>query len=274
MRFWDVNLREHTYHYEQIVIGSELNAVLYAYKTSSVFIDNSMDTLFPLDKIGVSLSLGGKILNPTDTVSEVYNSLVYEMASLGKSPYCGLVEGIRVLPEENQLNIITKNGHVSKCTFDKLRIFDASKISGMPFDEGTKIKHYRVYDWFNVRSGMKHEYEYILGDDNFCKKIYFYISRRIDGNKDKKDLVSESIVSEEQLNDFDYSDTIARIKTTAMMKKAGIKGTGNGVGKNLPIKLELSKREIHPVKFSNYVENNNIVFDNRDLATMVRSNAF
>ena len=62
MRFWDVNLREHTYHYEQIVIGSGLNAVLYAYKTNSVFIDNSVDTLFPLDEIGFSYDLGNQVL--------------------------------------------------------------------------------------------------------------------------------------------------------------------------------------------------------------------
>ena len=275
--FWKMkknNYLEHTYHCEQIVIGSGLNAVLYAYKTNSIFIDNSVDPLFPFDEIGLGFSLGNKLLSPKTSPLEVFNSLAYEMASSGRSPYCGLVEGIRIIPEENKLNIITKNGHVSKCTFNKLRIFDISMVSGVPFDEETKIQHYRVFDWFNVRSGMKHEHEYILGDDDFCKKIYFYISKRIDGNKNKKDLVAESIMNEEQLNDFDYSDTIARIKTTSMMKQVGIKGTGNGVGKNLPIKLELFKRDIRPVKFSNYVEKSNIVFDNRDPAELIESSAF
>lgn len=274
MRFWDVNLREHTYHYEQIVIGSGLNAVLYAYKTNSVFIDNSVDTLFPLDEIGFSYDLGNQVLKPEDKCLDVFNSLAYHMVCSGKAPYSGLVEGIRIIPEENKLNVITKNGHVSRCTFNKLRLFDTNDVSGLPFDEETKTEHYRVLDWFNVRSGMKHDHNFILSDDDFCKKIYFYISKRIDGNKDKKDLVSESLMSEHQLNDFDYSDTIVRLKTISLMKESGIKGTGNGVGKNLPIKLELANREVREVKSSNYVEAGDITFDSRAARELVENNVF
>jgi hypothetical protein len=178
-----------------------------------------------------------------------------------------------VVPEENRLNVITKNGYVSKCTFDKLRLFDIANVSGVSFDEETRVERYRVLDWFNVRSGMKHEHDSISSDEDFCNKIYFYISKRIDGNKDKKDLVAESFMSEQQLSDFDYSDTIARIKTTSLMKQAGIKGTGNGAGRNLPIKLELSRREVRGIKSSRYVEDGNIIFDNRSAKELVEQDA-
>ena len=273
MRLWDVNLREHTYHYEQVVIGSGINAVLYAYKTNSIFIDNSMDTIFPLDEIGFSYDLGHKLIEPTDKSLDVFNYLAYQLVCNGLAPYSGLTESMRIIPEENRLNVITKNGYISKCTFDKLRLFDITNVSGVSFDEETRVERYRVLDWFNVRSGMKHDHNLISSDEDFCNKIYFYISKRIDGNKDKKDLVAESFMSEQQLNDFDYSDTIARIKTASLMKHAGIKGTGNGAGRNLPIKLELSEREVRAVKSSRYVDGGNIIFDNRKAKELVEQNA-
>jgi hypothetical protein len=126
-----------------------------------------------------------------------------------------------------------------------------------------EILGYRTLDWFDVRSGMKHDYNYLLDDSEFCKKIHFYLSWRIDGNYDRKDLVCESYLTEEQLNDVNYSDSISRLKVLNMMKEAGIRGTGNGVGRWLPIKLELWKREIYPINKFDYIEKNNIIVDNR-----------
>jgi len=265
-------VKEHTYYYEQIVIGSDLNAVLYAYKTNSIFINNSVDRIFPFDEIGFSLDLGTTILGPEESQREVFNSLAYDLSMYGQAPFSGIAEGLRVKADDNELRVITKNGYASTCKYNNLRVFDSNMITGLPFDEGSEIIHYRVLDWFNVRSGAKHEHDYLYSDDNFCKKIHFYLSRRIDGNKSKKDLVSESIVSKRNINNVDYSDTIARLKTVSMMKEAGIKGTGNGVGKFLPIKLELSKREKLPIISNNYMECGNIVFDNRSAKTLIEKN--
>lgn len=264
----------HTYYYEQVVIGSNLNAVLYAYKTNSIFINNSVYSIFPFDEIGLSLDLGNTVLGPEESKRDVFNSLAYDISMYGMSPFSGILESLRVNTIDNELNVITKNGHVSKCKYNFLRIFDSNMISGLPFDEMGKLQNYRVFDWFNVRSGAQHEHEYLYSDDDFCKKIYFFLSPRIDGNKSKKDLVVESIISEKNINNVNYSDTIARLKTASMMKESGIKGTGNGVGKFLPIKLELSKREKIPVISSSYMESDNIIFDNRDYKMLLEKNVF
>ena len=271
---WDVDLGKHTYYYEQIVIGSKLNAVLYAHKTNSIFINNSVDRIFPFDKVGISANVGNALLEPKDSERDIFNSLVYDISLAGRSPFSGIVENLRLDPENDELHVITKNGYTSRCKYKSIRIFDSTMVSGLPFDEATTLLHYRVLDWFNARSGAQHKYDCLRGDDSFCKKIYFYLSPRIDGNKTKKDLVVESIISKENIDNVDYSDTIARLKTVSMMKEAGIRGTGNGIGKFLPIKLELTRREKIPIISNNYMEKDNIIFDNRSLRTLIEENVF
>ena len=95
------------------------------------------------------------------------------------------------------------------------------------------------------------------------QKIYFYLSERIDGNTVYKDLVSKSILTKKELNNPDYSDAVARLKTISMMKEAGIKGTSNGVRQFLPIRLEFYRREVIPNKTFDFVEEGDIILDNR-----------
>ena len=48
-----------------------------------------------------------------------------------------------------------------------------------------------------------------------------------------------------------------------MMKEAGINGQSNGVRQLLPIRLELYHREVIPNKAFDFVEEGNIIVDNR-----------
>ena len=56
---------------------------------------------------------------------------------------------------------------------------------------------------------------------------------------------------------------MARFKTIEMMYGAGITGTKNG-NNILPIKLELWKRDILPVKKSNYIKFKNIIYTRKE----------
>ena len=146
--------------------------------------------------------------------------------------------------------------------FNQLHVFDDENIHGLP-SRLSDIDQYRVLDWFDVRSGAKHECENLHSDTDFVRNIFFYPSERVSGNHDKKDLVCESYLTREQLHDVDYSDTIVRLKATNRMKEAGIKGTSNGKNKNLSIKLELREREVIPIKNYKRVEYNNLIIDDR-----------
>ena len=242
-----------------MVIGGGLNAIICAHKTNSHVICNTLVRIFPYDTCSTGRSLG----RLDDNLKlPLYERLAYELSFKGKHPFVDRVASLRLDLEDSTLMITTKNSRSFNIKFKELRVFDDENVHGLPSDM-SKIEYYRVLDWFNVRSGMRHEHDRLESTSDFVRRILFYPSDRIDGNHDKKDLVCESYMTKEQLHDVDYSDAIVRLKTINMMKEAGIKGTSNGKNKNLSIRLELREREVVPVKSYKKLEYNNVVFDSR-----------
>lgn len=254
---------QHTYHYNKLVIGHTLDAIIYANKTNSFFIRNSMDGIFPFDEINDDVDLGN-IKHSFDKKRDLFNFLLYELALKGKAALTDMVETIRIDEEEKTLRAITKRSTKIEASYDEIRIFNTDKISSPVFDVENP-KKYRVYDWYNVKSGLKHNHEFLLSEDDFCKKVYFYLSPRFHGNKNRglKDLVVESVLTKKQLHNVDYSDSISRLKVISMMHAAGIKGAGNGGGRHLPVKLELNRREVEPITIPAFEDRGAIVVDVR-----------
>jgi hypothetical protein len=80
------------------------------------------------------------------------------------------------------------------------------------------------YDYIAFNKGGKHEIDYINTGDDFVSEIWFYGSDRIDGNTPVRDACAVSTLTEQQLLDFDYSETMARFKTIHEMESRGMKG--------------------------------------------------
>ena len=106
-------------------------------------------------------------------------------------------------------------------------------------------------DWFSVRSGCVHGFDFLQGEDNFVKKIYFYPSDRIAGNHNKKDLVAISHLTDEEMGSHEFSIVPAMYKALNWMKSVGIKGQSNGRDPDNPsrkkyyaIKIEHSRRQV------------------------------
>jgi len=245
-----------------VVIGNNLNAVLHAYKTNSLLINNTVACIFPLDAIDDEINLGHLNFIAGAKKIEVAERLSHELAMMGMNPLGTKNESVRLRLDENEISVTSNFFRRVKLRFSNLTIFDTENVSGLPF-EAPKTSEYRVLDWFNVRSGMKHD-NWILNDDSkFVEKIHFYISPRILGDKPYKDLVAESYLNEDQLRSVDYTDSIVRLKVINMMKHAGIKGSSNGGGTFLPLKIELDKRDVLPLKKPTFMKYNNITLDTR-----------
>ena len=234
-----MKLDKHTYEYDTIVIGGGLNAKIYAYYTKCPYICGNDPAPFRFDVL--------------------QEEVVPQLS--GQSPMAGKVSSINI--RDNILKATTKDSRLGKFQFNKLVIFDDSNVFGLPPLKEKKVGKSRVLDWFDVRSGMEHEHDSFESDDEFVKKIIFYPSDRF-GNQSsgrvRKDLVSISYLDEEQVTDFEYSDTMARFKILQMMKDAGIRGARNGRDVNNPEvyryyspKIEATQREIIP-DVTNYYE--------------------
>ena len=227
-------MKRHEYQFDEIAVGSGLNAAAYAYLNSVPLIINRHNPPFKFDEI--ELDDFGKIPQ-----TKLWNQLLFFLSLSGLCPLSDKVENCRI-EDEDILKVTTKKSRAAQFKFNKLVIFDDENFSGL--DAPTKINStYRVIDWINVRSGAIHEFDRIDTESDFVKCVYFYKSERIPGTHSKKDVAALSYLSYEQLQDYKYSDTYARFVVRRMMKEHGIRGRKNGRNPN-----DLSKHKYHDIK--------------------------
>ena len=102
----------------------------------------------------------------------------------GLMPLSDKAESIRV--DGNSLRIVFwGNARMANFDFNKLIMFDEGNIINIqPKQE--KNPRFKVLDWIAVKSGMSHKFDVINTEDDFVKKIVFYKSLRIMGDRDVK----------------------------------------------------------------------------------------
>ena len=118
---------------------------------------------------------------------------------------------------QDKIEVIHENNIQSVWGFDTLLIDDCEQVSGYGLDISLSGNVAEVRDYFAVKRGMAHKEELIETSDSFVKKVFFFVSPRIDGNKKKKDAVAISYIEKENLINFDYSDTMVRFKLEKLM---------------------------------------------------------
>jgi hypothetical protein len=246
-------MRDQVYEYDEIVIGGSLSALLYSfYKSKPVIFVKPQKPLF----------------FESHTV-DLWAKTNFLLNLSGLMPCQENVSAIRIDKDEKILKVVTDNSRMAKFKFESLRVFDDQEVLGLG-DPAEQVKNYMVLDWMNVLSGMAHEHDVLESGDDFVNKVYFYPSKRMDRSKDRKDAVAISFLNDQQLKDFEYSDTYARFKTLAMMKEAGIRGARNGKDPNRPgkykyyaLKIETAHRDVKQIKMHKYENESGLVFDYR-----------
>ncbi len=275
-------MNKHKYEFDEVVIGNSLAALTYSYFNSVPLIYNEeskpqffefFDSDFELDKLHLeadNYELRG--LESTKVVGhpklKVWEHLMFVLSLSGHIPLSNKVSTIRI-EDDNMLKITTKKFRVIRVKFKKLRIFDSKSIDGLSIPE-KQIFNFKVIDWVDVKSGMKHDYDYFETDNDFVKEVYFYPSTRFAGSKDRKDLVSVSYLKKYQLENFENSDTYVKFKILKLMKAAGIRGARNGRDFNNPnkykyyaVKIDPKKREVEKIERDFYENTESMIFDYR-----------
>lgn len=220
--------------YDRLVIGSDLSAFSYCYENDCPAIYTRLLKPYKYNE-----------KENWERATDIWGELAYALSMSEKTPFSDKVVSLR-LEEDNILKAITKYGLVCKIKYNNLLISDDYGIEGLPAPVDKTDNNNWVIDWFNVRQGMFHPLDYINDkEDDFVKKIYFYLSTRT-YNAEGKDLVAVSKIKDSDLNKDDFDQNIARIKVIKMMKDAGIKGIKRG-HLFYPVKLESTKRDVHPL---------------------------
>lgn len=240
--------------YDKLVIGSDLSALSYCYTNLCPALYLRVDSPYPYNE-----KENWKVL------SSLWNELALVLATSKYIPFSDKIVSLR-LENDNLLKAVTKDGIVTSIKFNNLIISNDTGIEGLPPATGKTSTDNWVLDWNNINVGSRHPLEFIEDNsNNFVKKVYFYISKRIAINTTKKDLVAVSKIDDRDLNNPDYSENIARLKTLRMMKDAGIKGKWDK-SNNCFIKPRISSthRQIFPLGkniYSDLPKNISMLYD-------------
>ena len=157
----------------------------------------------------------------------------YELYNKGLCAFTNKAAAIRVDSKEKTIKVFTRSGRFL-VKYQNLHLFDTENVFGVSLER--QLLHYRVIDWFDCQGLYDLEVDEIITGDDFVNKIKFFKTLRIDGDQRYLDLLCESVLTKQQLKNFEYSDTMARLKIANLLKSRGIDA-----------KLVLWKRDVYPV---------------------------
>lgn len=257
--------KELIFEKDKIVVGGDIRALLYAYFHELPVVFSRPNPPFRFDIFpDFDLKYFGIDIEKPHTSREIWEKLIFLMGMAGHLPVNNNDNNLRVT---DSTLVVSSGSKVIKLNFNKLVIFEDEGITGLTRISKEEKGPHRVIDWVNVRSGCRHGVDYLENDgSSFINEVYFYPSDRSD-NKKLKDLVAVSYLTDEQIEDFDYSDTMAKFKIKKIMTEAGIRGARNGKDSKRPghykyyaIKLEPSERQIQRKHVRYYEPDNRFDF--------------
>ena len=113
-----------------------------------------------------------------------------------------------------------------KYTFGLCLIFDSTGIDLENDIIEARKDTYIVCDDFELSNlGKKHKYiDCKISNEDLGRRIEYYISDRVDGASFVTDCVVESELTKDQINTFEYSDTMARFLVERHLASLGIMG--------------------------------------------------
>jgi hypothetical protein len=225
-----------TFEYDKIVVGSSLEAVLYAFNNQYpiIFAEEQRPFRFDyfepgLDLICLGLEKQSKTLVSKDTTRVVgiqketlWEHLLFLMSINGQVPLSNLAHSLRHLGDT--IKCSNEYDKIAEISFNECIYFGDNKSTGFIHRKTLDNSEYICYDNIAFNIGGKHELDYILTTDDLVREIWFYPSDRCDGNTPIKDACAVSRLNGKQLSNFDYSETMARFKVVYEMEQRGLRG--------------------------------------------------
>ena len=226
--------------YPNVVLGSSLDAVLFAFNHGYPIFFAEPERPFRFDFLDPHVDLSCLKI-PTcnkslTTFSDpkvigypkelLWEKLLFLLAVEGQAPLSNLCGTVRYDGERAVCS--NEYSKIMEFTFDECIYFGDNKSSGFVEEKVVDEKKYICYDYIAFNKGGKHEIDHIQTADNFVHEIWFYSSDRIDGNTPVRDACAVSFLEENQLSDFNYSQTMSRFKVLHEMEERGMKGLFSG----------------------------------------------
>ena len=254
-------MKRHLFHYDEVVIGSNLASILYAYVHELPLIFKEvnppksydyLDKDFPLDNLYI-VNEQTEIKTPSGIITKgmakevIYGRLIYALSLSGLVPASDKVSKIRIL-DDKKVKVATERARMFQFTYNTLRVFSPELISGIRLKEKKKGNNI-IYDHFKCNI-KPHDYDWIMNNERFIEKIVFL---------SEKELVAVSKLTLKELHDFDFSVIPLRYKIQGILKKNKLlrRKTKN------EIILDFIKRDVYNIDHNEYTAPEGVIIDTR-----------
>ena len=216
--------RETIIHCDKIIVGSSLEALTTAYKYNIPvfghdnhkplpysYLSPNLD-LSPLDfenKIEEFRYLSGKTEKRGMQRLELWNHMFYRLNLLGLAPFWGATNDfVDKIPESHKHKHISlqSNGKLIKVTFDKLILFDYPK-----YEAGKRYFH--VNDYIDINTVCDFPANLYMSQDCDYMATLCYETVFFKRNAKMHSCCVKSIIHEDNIDDWNYSQTSVRMKT-------------------------------------------------------------
>ena len=224
------------------MIGSSLKALAFAFNNELPVFFSEAQRPFRFDYLEPGVDLSFLKLESTEKTLKTFEGdkmvglpkeLLWErifflLSLKGSVPLANLCKSMRY--DGDTMIFSDEYSKLVEATFNQCYYFGDKNCYKLLSENKVDTDSYICYDWIAFNRGGKHGIDFIETNDDFVKQIWFYPSDRIDGSTAVKDACVVSLLTKEQLSDFDYSETMARFKTIHEMEERGMKGKFNGYG--------------------------------------------
>jgi hypothetical protein len=185
-------------YFDEIVIGADLNALLYCYikKIPHVFTRKLSPHKYSFTE------------DPEKDI-ERYNHLLFNLSINALSPFGDKVQTIR-LEDNNTLKIATKNNFLVNVKFEKLVISDDYKVEGLPELIGKTSYDNCVVDFFGVDERRTLPSPRIEREERIIKTVLF--DKRVTRKLRQRSITTISVISDEELKQPEFSETYMRLR--------------------------------------------------------------
>jgi hypothetical protein len=226
-------------HYDEIVVGSSLRALLFAADRNIPVFFTEPEKPHQFDHFSPDIDLSswglhndsqlwttpdGEITTGQNKIA-LWEHVLFVLGLKGLVPFSNMCSSLRL--DTNELTGFSEYAKLRTVEFGVCHYFDEHGTYNLLSSED-KPRTHLVYDTFAFIRGGKHHLDFIGSDDHFCNEIWFYPSPRLDGETLIKDACVLSILSDDQIDDFDFSETLVRLTALQKMKDLGLRGPKNG----------------------------------------------
>ena len=199
-----------TLTYDNLIVGSSLEAILFAHQSSTPLISTRMERPYYFEEIE-DFGIGTNKL-------DVWNKYIFILSLSGFVPFGDKVKHIRYV-DANTIKAVTKDDKIFTIRFNRLFVFDDENFYNLPPHTGLTKKENLVVDWLKVTKSQKHKLEYIDSENKFINRILFHAVGRNYSDGPSKDCLVTSYLTDSQLENDKYAEYVVRIKVESVLKQ-------------------------------------------------------